>query len=329
MSERITDRPFGWCFIGTGTLAGGVAREITASGRHRIVSVCSRRVEKAREFAAAWGGKAFATAEEALAQPGVDGVYIVTPHNHHGAYVRLAVEKGIPVLCEKPFAVTEAEARPLLEAAAQKGVYVTEAMWTWFAPVARQALAWVRDGALGNILSIQVNYHLNVRSYAPRLTDPNLAGGALLDSGVYPLTYVYRLFGMPSSLTCTGVIEGGVDLTDEIDLTFPNGMTAHISLSICDGDGGEVVRIAGDRALLTVDAFHCAREGRLQDAADPGREQVVTGATTMLNEFDLVAEEIREGLTESRYVPHRATLDVQRLMDECRKQIGLVYPFEK
>ena len=104
---------FGWCFIGCGGLAGRVARQIAATGRHRIVSVYARDEGHRAAFAGAWGARAADSAEQAVAAPGVDGVYIVTPHPSHCGYARLAVEMGKPVLCEKPFAVSAGEARAL------------------------------------------------------------------------------------------------------------------------------------------------------------------------------------------------------------------------
>ena len=301
MNERI----FSWCFIGTGTLAMHVAEEITASGRHRVASVYSRRFETASRFAEQFGSRAYDNADQAIMK--ADAVYVVTPHPSHYQYVKQAIELGKPVLCEKPFTVNAAETKELFDLARAKKVYIVEGMWTWFAPVALKVKEWLDSGKVGEVERVVTKYLVNVLSYAPRLTDPSLAGGALLDSGVYPITYLYRLFGKPTGIRCTGVIEKGIDLGDEIDLTFANGQTHHISLSIGDDSGGEYIRII-------------AKDGTVI--------QTFEEKTTMLNEFDRTAEEIMSGLTESAWIPPRATMDVMEIMDECRKQIGLVYPFE-
>ena len=312
---------FRWCFIGTGTLAKGVAEELNAYGKHEISAVYSRRYENAVAFAQRYGGTAYADVESAIRQ--ADAVYVVTPHPAHYQMVKTAIGLGVPVLCEKPFTVRAEEARELFRLAKEKHVYIVEGMWTWFGPVAGTVKEWM--SRIGEIRQVITSYRVNVLGYAPRLTDPNLAGGAILDSGVYPITYLYRLFGKPVSVRCTGKVENGVDLSDEIDLTFENGQTHHISLSICDDAGVEDIRIVGDGGEIHVPCFRCADHAEL--ITKTGTE-VFAAETTMRNEFDLVAQEIREGKTESGYVPPQATIDVMEIMDECRRQIGLIYPFE-
>lgn len=319
-------RPFRWCFIGTGTLAKQVAEEITASGRHAVSSVCSRKFENAVRFAETYGGTAYADPKTAMDH--ADAVYVVTPHPQHYPYVRQAIEQGKPVLCEKPFTVRASETRELFELAREKGVYIVEGMWTWFAPAALKVLEWVESGVTGEIRQVDTDYLVNVLNYAPRLTDPNLAGGAILDSGVYPVTYLYRLFGKPVSVKCSGKTVNGVDLSDEIELVFQNGLKCRIALSICDDAGREWLRIRGTKADIFVDHFHYADSAELT-AKDGSLIERFEGRTTLLNEFDLAAREIRAGKKESEYIPPRATMDVMEILDECRRQIGLVYPFEK
>ncbi len=322
----MANEAFRWCFIGTGTLGRQVAEEITASGRHAVASAYSRRPEQREAFTARNGGIPCADPESAIAA--ADGVYIVTPHTSHYDYARLALEMGKPVLCEKPFTVRAEETRALFALAREKKVYIAEAMWTWFAPPARKILEWVEQGAVGDVLDVQTVHSVNVIRYAPRLSDPMLAGGALLDTGVYPVTYLYRLFGKPSAVRCTGTIENGIDVSDEIELTFPDGSVRGIKVSIVDPANEEYIRITGTRGEIRADRFHYADRAVLTDRDGKILEDF-RAKTTILNEFDRVAEEIREGRTESAWVPPQATLDVMEILDECRRQIGLVYPFEK
>ena len=322
----MNSQAFKWCFIGTGTLAKSVAKEIADSGRHVVASVCSRRYEGAVRFAEEYGGTAYEDPAQAIRN--ADAVYVVTPHPSHYPYVKLAVELGKPVLCEKPFTVKAAETNELFALAEEKGVYIAEAMWTWFNPLANKVKEWVDSGAVGEIEHVTTEMLVNVIGYAPRLSDPNLAGGAILDSGVYPITYLYRLFGKPVSVQCSGKIEGGVDLSDEIDLKFENGQTHHISLSMVEENRSEILRIVGTKGEIFLDNFHFADTAELRDR-DGKLIQRCEAKTTILNEFDAVAGEIREGKTQSSFVPPQATMDVMEIMDECRRQIGLVYPFEK
>ena len=321
------NKVFRWCFIGTGKLAHQIAAEIIKSGRHEIVSVYSRRIESAKEFAAQFGGKATDSASEAITAEGVDGVYVVTPHNAHYQYVKQALELGKPVLCEKAFTTDAKQAKELFALAEEKGLYLAEAMWTWFSPVANKVKEWLDSGELGEIKRVKTNYHMDVRKYADRLTDPKRAGGALLDSGVYPITYLYRLFGKPMSVACKGVLKDGIDMEENVDMTFANGRTYRASISIHDWWGLEKFAVAGTKAKITVPWFHQAKQARLKRKNGPKED--FNGDGSYLNEFDLVAEEIRSGKTESSYVPRQATIDVLEIMDECRRQMGLVYPFEK
>ena len=317
---------FNWCFIGAGTLAKSVAKEITASGRHKIVSVYQRNEEKCAEFAGEYGAVPCKTAEEAMSVEGVDGIYVVTPHSSHYEYVKLAINLNKPVLCEKPFTVTKEEAEDLFKLAKEKNVYVTEAMWTFYAAPARKVLEWKEKGEFGDIKKVKLSYIMNAYKYAPRLTDPKVAGGALLDIGVYPLTYIYRLFGMPDSIKCRGKIKNGVDYHEKIKLYYGE-RTFTASVSMKDPRVKEDCLIKGTKASMFTHHFHVTSEVKLK--RHDGSVETFNGLSSMLNEFDLVSEEIKAGLIESPLVPQVATVNVMGIMDQCRKQMGLKYPFEK
>lgn len=319
-------KPFGWCFIGTGGLAEKVAAEITPSGQHRIVSVYTRRMERCREFAAQYGALACPTIREALSAPGVDGVYVVTPHTNHYESTKAALEVGKSVLCEKSITTDAEQARELFRLAREKNVYLAEAMWTWFAPTANRVKQWVDEGRFGKIRQVTASYHVNIRGRGGRVTDPNRAGGALLDIGIYPITYLYRLFGKPVQVECRGILEGGIDLCEDVELTFPGGARYTASVSLKDNRGLEWLRIKGTEASVSIPGFHAANGASLRKGWRTLDQ--VKGSGDYLNEFNLAAREIRDGLAESRFVPPQATLDVMDILDECRRQMGLVYPFE-
>ena len=318
---------FRWAFIGTGTLARGVIRELLPSGRHRIASVYTRRWEKCQEFAEETGAFAARSAEEAINRADVDGVYIVTPHNSHYEYAKLALSLGKPVLCEKPVTTDSRQAEELIALSKEKGVYFAEGMWTWFSPIANQVKAWLDAGEYGELEKVSVTYRVNVIHYAPRLADPQLAGGALLDSGIYPITYLYRLFGKPVSVSCRGKLKDGIDLGERVTLGFADGRSITADISMVDRRNWEWLRIIGSRARTDLRAFHYANEVTLR--LKNGKAIHFSGDGSMLNEFDRVAEEIRAGRTDSLLVPQQCTLDVMRILDECRRQMGLIYPFEK
>ena len=316
---------FRWCFIGAGKLANVVAEQITATGRHRVVSVYNRTPARAQTFAETYGAKAYLSAEEAIRDPEVDAVYIVTTHPSHYEYSKMALEAGKPVLCEKPMTMRGEETEELFRLAKEKHLYLAEAMWTWFAPAAWQVERWVREGAFGTIENVRAQMYCQGWQYASRVTDPAEGGGALLDLGVYAFTYLYRLFGHPLSMRCSAEIAGGIDRSDEIQLEFPGGLRATIGLNLYS-DEGEWLLIEGDRASVKFPHFHWAHEVQLR--RKDGTTVDFSQEGGYVNEFDLVAREIREGKTESEYVPPRQTMDVMRLLDEAREQVGLRYAFE-
>lgn len=320
------DKAFGWCFIGTGKLANQVASQVCRSGRHKVVSIYTRRAESGEAFAEKHGGYYYTSAREAMTAPGVDAVYVVTTHDSHYDYAKLALECGKPVLVEKPFTMNAKQAKELVALAKEKHLYIAEAMWTWFGPVANQIKEWVDTGAYGILREVSISYCMNSKGYADRVTDPAKAGGSLLDVGVYPITYLYRLFGKPKSITCEGKIKNGVDLADDITMDFGDGRVIRFRASVDDFKGFEMLKLIGTEGKTKLLLWHMASKATLQRKL--GKDVVVRGSGNYLNEFDIVSNEIRLGYTESRFVPLQCTVDVMELLDACRAQMNLYYPFE-
>ncbi len=317
---------FRWCFIGCGTLAAIVAEQIVSSGRHEITSVYARRFDACREFTEKFGGTPYEKAEEAINAEDVDGVYIVTPHRSHHEYALLAVRLGKPVLCEKPFTINHREAKEVINLAHEKNVYIAEAMWTWFSPVGNQIKKWLDDGEFGDVIECTADCRTNACKYAARVSDPAAGGGAVLDMGVYALYYLYKLFGIPDKLECRGDVHDGIDWSEEMLLYYP-GNRVYKALSSIDDEGvSPALDLRGTKASLHVDDLHFADHAQFTD--EGGNLKEFTGDGSYLNEFDIVASEIREGLKESRFVTHQETLDISVMLDECRRQLGLWYDFE-
>lgn len=315
---------FGWCFIGSGKLANKVAKQIVKSGRHKIVSVYSRNEKSCAKLAVKFGAQPCRSAEEAVNASGVDGVYVVTPHSSHYPYAETALKNNKPVLCEKAFTVNAAQAEKLIALAREKKTYLAEAMWTWFAPVANRVKYWLDSGEFGTVQSVRACFCLSL-GRVKRLIDPDSAGGALLDLGVYPITYAYRLFGKPTAIRCNGAVSGGVDWEERINFEFPQCGDCSAESSIKSYKPEKLV-IEGTKAKIKLKAFHCANSVKL--IRRNGKNERFCGDGGYVNEFDTVVSEIREGLTESRFVPLRDTLEVMKIADECRRQMKLAYPFE-
>lgn len=317
---------FKWCFIGTGNLARQVAAQLKKSGRHEITSVYTRNFENGKKFAAKFGGKAYDTAEKAITADGVEGVYIVTPHNAHYRYAKLALELGKPVFCEKSFTVTAEETDHLIALAREKNLYLCEAMWTWFSPTANQTKKWIDQGILGKIHEADFTYHMNIMHGAKRVIDPKRAGGALLDITIYPITYAYRLWGIPNKIESCGIIENGIDLGEEIVFTYPD-FKVNISASIMDFKGLEKMCIKGENGKIKANFYHAFNGVTYKKSTFDRTHFKGDGpmVNSYLDEFDTVAKEIRAGLSESTMVPLKCTCEVMHILDEIRAQIGLEY----
>lgn len=315
--------PFRWAYVGSGSIAGNTARSIT-KGNHKIGAVYSRNAIKADAFAKKYGALSYPSFDELLASGGFDGVYIATPHTAHIEYALKAMEAGYPVLCEKPVGVSAAEAERMIGASQKYGVYFCEAMWTWFSDLAYTVKGWTDEGRIGGIANVEIEYAFPgvMMSKNSRLLMPRTAGGALLDIGVYPITYCYRLFGYPRSIQCTGTIKDGIDVEETVILGY-EGFRCTLDISLTKL--GERCKITGTKGTINIPVFHMARSAMLKTAE--GRE-TARGKTDYLTEFTRAADEIRQGRTQSAYVPHEATLHCLQIMDECRRQMGLKYPFE-
>ena len=318
---------FKWAFIGSGVMAKTAARQLLPSGRHEIVTVHSRQMANAEAFAAKYGGLPCPTLKEAVDRSDVDGVYIATAHPAHYEQGKECLLLQKPLLVEKPFTLNAAQASELFGLAAQQKLFAAEAMWTWYGDVARQVKAWVDGGEVGDIKSITVYSQTptgRLKMFR-RLLDFNAGGGALLDTGVYPLTYCYRLLGMPQKIECEATMQGGVDIGEHIRLGYPGDVYCDVYVSIVSLNMKERAEIVGTKGKITVPLFHFASRAVLK--AD-GKKHVFKGKTNLLQEFDHAAEDIRAGRTASSLVPPQATLDVMKIMDTCREQMGLVYPQE-
>ncbi len=318
---------FGWCFIGAGSLANTVASQLNKSGRHEIVSVYTRNYEKGKAFAEKRGGTAYDTPEKAVTAEGVEGVYIVTPHNAHFRYAKLSLELGKPVFCEKAFTVTSEETEKLINIAREKKLYLCEAMWTWFSPSANMTKKWIDEGKIGKIHSADFCYHIRTVGHKGRHTDPKRAGGALLDITIYPITYAYRLWGKPEKIESKAKLKDGIDLGEYIIFTYPDGFKVNISASINDNRGLEKMSIKGEKGEIKAPFFHAlngitCKTGLFRKEAFKGNGPKIN---SYLDEFDAVAEDIRSGKTESDMVPLKATMEVMEILDEVRAQIGLFY----
>jgi predicted dehydrogenase len=308
-------------------------------------AVHGRDPVRATEFALACAGssgapppRVDANADDLLGDSGIDAVYVATPHAHHGEWVRRCLEAGKPVLCEKPLVPNEAQGQALVQLARTRQVFLMEAVWTRFLPAYAVAGEWLRGGAIGELRAIQSSFCFPA-PFEPRsrLFDPALAGGALLDIGIYNLTVTrWALQAMsgtcpePRSIHATGVLAPtGVDQRVAATLSFADGL---VSQFICglDGCAANTLVIHGERGVIELPArFWEVTEARLQRTGEPAHR---VQAPFQVNGFEYEIAEaqrcVRAGLVESATMPHAETLATLRWMDEIRRQLGVRYPFE-
>ena len=316
---------FRWAYIGSGGIARSTAMNIK-KGNHKIVSVYSRTCSKAKKFADKYGAIAYEDFESAINRDDVDGVYIATPHTSHVEYAVKAMQMGKPVLCEKPVGVSLKDVDILINTAKETDTYFCEAMWTWFSPVAMKVKEWVQDGEIGEIKDVVINYAFPGIKMPKdsRVLTPETAGGALLDIGIYPITYCYNIFGVPKGIKCDGVIENGIDISEIVVLDY-GSFKCTLNMSLCKLK--ENCKIIGTEGSVNLPVFfHMASKAILKKGM---KRKVFRGKTDYITEFNCVAEEINQGKKESSYIPFEATRECMKIMDECRKQMNLVYPFER
>ena len=212
----------------------------------------------------------------------------------------------------------------LIEAAKENDTYFAEAMWSWFSDTSLTLKRWIDTGKIGRVQKVKIHHEYPGLKKKPdsRVLDPMTAGGALLDIGIYPITYCYNLFGVPDKIVCEGVLKGGIDIKETITLHYG---TMQCELHISFERLNESFVAEGTEGKIHLPMFHVAPAVILKGKK---MNRVAFGKTTYLNEFDRVAEEIRQGKKQSDYIPFESTLQCMKIMDECRQQLGLKYPME-
>ena len=315
---------------------GGIAREFTAAVHAttagRVVAVGSRSIERAQTFASELGvERAHGSYEDLVADDGIDAVYVASPHSEHHAHAALALAAGKPVLVEKAFTRNAAEAQDLVDTATRSGLALMEAMWTRFLPhidVVRQCL---EDGTLGELVSVEADHGQPLYPNGPqRLADPELAGGALLDLAIYPISFAHFVLGGFDSVTATGVrAETGVDASETIGARRGSALATLFS-SMLAGTACRAA-IAGTGGRIEIDGwFYTPNAVRLHDRAGhevavyepPSREH---GLAYEAAEF---ARLLADGRTESDLLPLAETVRIMAVLDDVRAQLGVRFPGE-
>ena len=312
---------------------GGIAQKMAATlekmkGVERY-AVASRNQEKAEAFANKWGfTKAYGSYEELASDPEVDLIYIATPHAMHYDNAHMCIEKGKPVLCEKAFTANARQAEDLLAFAKEKGVFITEAIWTRYMPLSLKIQELLKEGVIGTPYTLSANLSYPI-SNKERIIRPELAGGALLDIGVYTLNFAAMAFGSDIAEThsvCQKT-QTGVDAQESITLFYKDGRMATLQSSIY-AKSDRMGVISGDKGHLIVENINCPESVRVVD--ENYKTIAVYHAPEQISgyEYQVYAsiEAIEKGWLESPYMPHAETLRIMKQMDNLRKEWGVIYP---
>jgi predicted dehydrogenase len=326
--------PLRWGILAPGWIAQTFAEGVRAHTRQEIRAVGSRSLERAQAFATEVGaGAAYGSYEELVADPDVDVVYVASPHSEHRDHALLAIEAGKAVLVEKAFARSAAQAREVFDAAERQGVFAMEAMWTRFLPhtdVVRQCL---EQGLLGDVHTVMADHGQLLYPDGPqRLSDPALAGGALLDLGVYPVSFAHFALGAFESVTATGVLTDlGVDSQESITVrtaTHALGLLGTTMLTKTP----TVATVCGTRARLDIggDFYTTGVPVRLFTPDGELHDEYAFPVQGHRLDFEAaeVARCVSAGLSESPLLPWSETIAVMETMDEVRRQVGVRYPGE-
>lgn len=314
---------------------GGIARSMAAAAAGldevELYAVGSRTYEKAKAFADKWGfEKAYGSYEEMLQDPQVELVYVATPHSHHYQYAKMCLEYGKHVLVEKAFTVNAAQAEELMGMARKKGLLLAEAIWTRYMPSRKMIDDLVAGGAIGTVTSLTANLGY-VLPHVERMQEPALAGGALLDLGVYPINFALMVFhGEVEKVTSTAVMSPkGIDWMNSITLTFADGKMAVLHSNMLAQTDRQGV-INGDKGYIEIQNINNCEEIRVFDLDRKMTARYDVPEQINGYEYELLScvKAIREGKTECPEMPHSEILRVMRLMDRIRKEWGMTFPCE-
>ena len=319
--------------IGTGNIAchmatalNGLPEEIGA------YAVASRNLEKAWEFAEKWHfQKAYGSYEELVKDPEVDLVYVATPHSIHYENVKLCLEHGKNVLVEKAFTANRKQAEELLNLAREKKLLLAEAIWTRYMPSRKLVEDLLKQGEIGTPISLDADFSIPI-SHVERLRSPELAGGALLDLGMYTLTFASMFFGdnvEKIESTCEK-FSTGVDATDHILLKYSDGRVANLRTSMVLGPINEG-KIVGTKGYLKIDNLNNFSKIESYDLEGNLKNTYYPPAQINGYEYEVLAckKALEEGALECPEMPWEETLRMMGWMDLLRKEWGIIYPFEK
>lgn len=319
--------------LAAGAIARTMAKTINGLNHPEIelYAVASRSLERAQEFAKEYNvPKAYGSYEELAKDPEVDLIYIASPHSEHHIHARLCLDYKKALLVEKAFTANEEMAKDVLKYAKEQNTLVAEAIWTRYMPSRAIIHKAIVDGKIGEVHSIQANLAYPI-THKERIFNPELAGGALLDLGVYPINFAMMFFGHDIEEISGSCIKSdtGVDFMDNICLKFKGGKMASLHATAC-GPSDRNGIINGSTGYMVVTNINNPEKVEIFNKDHQKVEELPLPMQVTGYEYQVLScnEALKQGKLECPEMPHEHTLDVMRVMDTLRKQWNIKYPFE-
>jgi len=328
MSEKV----FHWGIIGPGRIANNFAKAIDVIDNTVIYAIASRNEERAKNFADKYGiNKTYNTFEGLVNDPKIDAIYVATPHTFHFELTTLALSAGKHVLCEKPITVNYQQAQKLFTLAKQKKVFIMEALWTRFLPIYKVIRSWIDENKIGEIKLLTSSFgYAFKRDLSDRKFNHSLAGGGLLDLGIYSIAISqWVLRKNPISFSASGYLgETNVDEMLAVNLDYGNGVISQFSCNLLSTNENDFI-IYGTKGHIRI---HCMFWGATKATLYVDDKEITEERPFRASGFEYQIEEVMNciniGKLESEEMTHERTLANMKLMDDIRKSIGLKYSFE-
>ena len=323
--------PVRWGILATGKIAHSFAADLALVPDNVLAAVGSRSAASARAFAEQYSSqaapvRAHPSYADLVADPDIDVIYVATPHGRHEVDVMLCFDAGKAVLCEKALTLETSSTESLVAEARRRGLFFAEAMWMRTNPNIRRVVEMVRDGVCGTIGQVRAELGFVAPADVERLWDPALGASALLDIGIYPLTFAHIVLGEPDDVVAAGTLsDRGIDVGGGATLTYPGGAVASLAWTQVAWSDNRAA-VSGDAGRLEIPSrfheatgFTFARGDTVQTYAEPvlGRGYA--------HEIEEVATCLRAGRTDSDLLPLAGTVEVMRVLDEIRGQLGVQY----
>lgn len=320
-----------FAILALGGIANSMAEAVNQLEEIECYAVASRNYERAKTFADKWGfEKAYGSYEEMVHDPLVELVYVASPHSHHYPYAKLCLEHGKHVLLEKAFTVNASQAEELITLARGKGLLLAEAFWPRYMPSRKMIDDLIAQGVIGEVYSVMADFGAPL-THVERLSNPELAGGALLDLGVYPINLALQIFKSPVKEIRSNAVMSpqGVDWMNGITLTFEDGKMAILHSNMLAYMGNRGI-INGDKGYMEFYEINNCQEIRVfnENKELTARYQVPEQINGYEYEAAACVRAIRESKVECEEMPHSETLRLMKVLDAVREQWGFKLPCE-